>query len=1029
MKRFFMLLTVMVLVTAVFAATPTFAAEPAIDYGIDFTRESYIIPCNEDPNIYINLDEEKLYIPKNLVIEGISFNGGAKWEITSIDATGLDLVKRFNKSVSIRLSTSLVKKRPIVKEELDESGNVITPVSTIYTFPTIAARPKIPSFMINYGVFADNTGATNGKWTLTSKGGKTTLPGFQIAHSDDKKTPDDGNWGKFPTESGALSGLPVFDLDDAGKVVKNIYLIRVGPDMEKLQPASKPKKITVTSVNRATTFKADYKAEIIKTKDLARSFLGSANQLASNTNVELVTVYNKTTAKTGLKISELMGEPIQFWLAATDKKAATSKQNYTPSRRGVFLEKAPTFTTTSVKMDTTIYEVKNPTKGTFSTTIPKVTASITHEIRKKSTAKAGKEDDTMFSASLSGQLVITYGLLPNETTKSGILDAYIVAPETKGIIRAYAEDPVKLTAVEAQAEKLNIKFRINGFHNIDDLEMSAVENPDKVTISPVIKYASTNTEKDSATLTDLVLTKNAEDGTATIEYKLSPEMPCTATVLLDIKVGANLKSASTVTYPEDGKYMSALVTNNRTYNVVVNSVGDPQTLTTLNLNDSMIDYTAKISKSAKSGASPIRAKSEAGELIISTDNSAVVFLNTGLENYTLSYAATNSDVPTVTKDTFDPDNFDDTVDLKNGGTLCVKATHATENTVLYFVFAVKDKIGPTIVSVTGNTTSLQVAFSEKVTMTDPAADHLYAQNMTTGERTTLLYSSSSENVVTVGGITLTSDSYSIYYNGATIKDAAGNLAPISSGSFGGSPIVSSISFANGKSGPFIMANPIDMSKQYPSFVTDPICYVPLDRDSTGKITIKAPQGITDVKYYITASAIATPTSFPNDLSDSGNEIKNLASGRYIYMQVTTSAGTAVYGFCIAKATAFAADTTNPTFTSASMAKNGSEYTVTILTSESIIRSGLTVPASAFGFDRSGITASKIAISDNKIVLTLVDNDNGSKLRDITKGVSFNFTYATHPCFGFVDAAGLRLTAVLVAKPINTTAMPTTAPSP
>ncbi|MDR1735939.1 MAG: hypothetical protein LBR85_03610, partial [Oscillospiraceae bacterium] len=456
------ILAVGMLIPSAFAAAgipSDLTAVPAsFDHNIDYERaldEDYKLTTTKNPQIYIDMAQERLFVEAGALAEGksivaISYNGGVKWtRIGGIPDSGLDISKALNKGGMFRVTTSLdAKGKGIVTEGDDKSD--------VYEFPSIDKRPKVERWMVNFSKYADASGATTGQWALTVKNSNDALNlTYQIASSASKKTPDrvyfqngalyegtnpetvtglvPADWGYFKVGEG-INIKPM----TGTKVTKTTYLIRTAPT--KTTPASKVKKVNISGQGKTVKFKADYKKEYIKLKDNARLFAGNLTELVENDTASTVVSYDKESAKTGYvlddkKTADKYGQTLSIWIGATMKKAATKPLEYNVAARSVMNEKQPTFTASKVSIDTKVFEVYNETKGTWSTTVPKVTEDTTFQIRAKATAKGGKESASTFAASDPGELYVEYGIVDEDKDKSGYTNAYILAPAFDGFLR------------------------------------------------------------------------------------------------------------------------------------------------------------------------------------------------------------------------------------------------------------------------------------------------------------------------------------------------------------------------------------------------------------------------------------------------------------------------------------------------------------------------------------------------------------------------------------------------------------------
>ena len=226
---------------------------------------------NTEDDYYIDLANEKIMPDPDMDADApkaafISYDG-SKWSAVSIPATGLDISKALKKATTIQLATAYDKKAKATPAY--EAGNATDGTdgaagASVWTFPSIAARPKIAKFAINYFKWLEE-GDGEDMWTLDYEGGVGLL---NIAVTTDGKKPDAAGWGTFPVYDGEEEGGILVQPMKAGKAVKTLYVLRVAPNFEEgsYAPGSAPKKLSAGGYNKPTGFKIDYKKEVIKGK-------------------------------------------------------------------------------------------------------------------------------------------------------------------------------------------------------------------------------------------------------------------------------------------------------------------------------------------------------------------------------------------------------------------------------------------------------------------------------------------------------------------------------------------------------------------------------------------------------------------------------------------------------------------------------------------------------------------------------------------------------------------------------------------
>lgn len=1038
-RRLIALLTMALLAAALLLPTAALAADtdtedetPAntqtdhnIDYSKATTPEKYILRCKENQNIYIDMSAERLFVPADSGIIAISFDGGKKWTRYTIPETGLIIEKMLNKGGIFQLTDSLDSKgkAPVKEDVKDEDGTVTTPKSKIYQFAAIAPRPKVEKFMVNYSVYADRTGATPGAWTLTEKNSDMPMGlAYQIAPSSNKKTPDvvtiDGQgqlldegaktatWGSMPKNQ----GINVLPLSSNGtKVTKTTYLIRTEPTPT--IPASKTKKITVSGLSKIVKFKADYKKDLIKLKENASVFVGDETDLLDNTDKKKVTVYSKDTAKTGRAIGEEYGKTLSIWVAATQKKPASSPQFYTPAARAFMDESTqPTFTASTVKIDTKKYEVKNPDKGTYGTSVPKVTgdkAVTTFDIRMKATAKAGKETATTYAPSLDGKLVVTWGVVDETNNKSGIVDAYLEAPEYKGILRGQpnksAIDVVEMSAVQT------ITYNIVGFRSDADkakLEIGssvadAVPGDDEIWVVPNVTYGSTSDPDDAIEL-DLTLSGS----TATL--KVTPNVPCTATIGLkfiygsDYKLSEDTEEATLQVLDPNPTYYDEARSGSRPVKVkITQKEGSPEMtevsyataaeVSAANVR-AVVATNAKgstrIDRAAVSGSVGIMSISRDGTLVLNSvkvkdGTSAAVTVPgttpaTGESLYYALYEGNLADLCNKAKfdvsaaDTFKPLK-NATLTVKTNQWLILKHDKGNSDVKILYVFQMQDKVGPAVVSSSYTTNSITLNYDEPLKDGNPLYTLYYDDEVLS------VSGSVSGNVVTINtGVPAGEVAMLSYGGGNSLQDLNSNNAITTQISLGTVTGLASIQFGNGYNGtPLTFANPAaitDMTSDY----SNKIIYVPLNSTSACDLTVTAEAGAT-VNYGLYASKqTKAPSSMSNTLTSGiTSSVFGWQTDWYLYVRVTKGANVYYYCFYISRTTAASGDSAALTPTAAVSAKTANSITVQVSFNKAVSPLEYGIRLSELGVSGiDGITLSSVYFDRGKLYVILSGNTSG-----------------------------------------------------
>ncbi len=365
----------------------------SIDYDVD--AKNYSISAFGQSSVSLNLYTGELIVPKEYVVAGYSIDGGMNWKKGALDSR--TLTKLFDKGMSLILTNKMDG-----RDSADDALEIM--------FPDIEKRPAPPKVVVNYSIFADKTGATNGNWTLTEKGSSTPLTNFEIALTDGKKDiiadKETGlEYGSFPKK-----GISVPGLLSSGKQAKVQYFVRtpaiVSNDL--CIPPSKPAKVKVGGIGKAPNAARDYKNEIIKGKADLSVYLGAI----VGTNSGSMSTLTKATAKSGVDISSYLDTSSNIayaWTAATDKKPASAKAVIMLSPRADISEvSADEVITFDDKGKPTLngdYEVKNgSTWGKLNSTSKEIV------VRKKSTARSEKSGtDSGTAASLERTGVIEDG--------------------------------------------------------------------------------------------------------------------------------------------------------------------------------------------------------------------------------------------------------------------------------------------------------------------------------------------------------------------------------------------------------------------------------------------------------------------------------------------------------------------------------------------------------------------------------------------------------------------------------------------
>ncbi|MDR0248038.1 MAG: hypothetical protein LBI44_00005 [Oscillospiraceae bacterium] len=257
----------------------------AIDGGVASTV-TQIVAANA-ANLALNLSTEKLengtytggVLDADSAFEIAGWAVNDKWKLGA--PADKDIAAWFSKGGVIKLTDKMSAKakdgpslgvagKAASGDDPPEEGE---PCGTVIEFNTIVKRDKTPKLVIDYALKADDTGKTNGAWTLREKDKATAyehLDKLQISDpKDDKKIAADDEWGPFPV----AAGVAVEDLGDNGKVGgKVLYFVKVKPyagtgtDIDKFYPATAAVKVSASALSKAPKFKPDYKNMVFKPK-------------------------------------------------------------------------------------------------------------------------------------------------------------------------------------------------------------------------------------------------------------------------------------------------------------------------------------------------------------------------------------------------------------------------------------------------------------------------------------------------------------------------------------------------------------------------------------------------------------------------------------------------------------------------------------------------------------------------------------------------------------------------------------------
>ncbi|MDR0310682.1 MAG: hypothetical protein LBJ21_03745, partial [Acidobacteriota bacterium] len=555
--------------------------------------------------------------------------------------------------------------------------------------------------------------------------------------------------------------------------------------------------LSINGAGKALKQRADYKKEVMRVKagvavsvinetalNTAKGKSENADNLAAarkeafedKTNTATTPiVYNKDHAKVGHPLvpatgPELYGETLALWTAATQKKAATAPQFYEIARRAIMPEVIqPTFTNTTVKINTKTYEVYNKDKKTWGTSVPKPSANTTLEIRAKATAKAGKENNTTFAASKAGTLVITWGEVDTEKKTMGVVDAYIETARNsagdlvdyKGVVRGrptgttgpaigdptvdgsplVSPKPPPIRVTEGN-NPITLTFDVGGLHENDNFNYydpappSPTETPSppptaapgEILILPKVEAA-----KGSSTSSVEILSMVKSGNRITMEVK--PIAAGTVFVGLEVQFGKDEADKLNTSNPpeniadktavEAAKYYIKDLSGGRSVRFVIEPLKGTFEIREVNhaTASPASEVKTKVNRMAKGTTSIISAAASGnlGELSISQNGDLRVSSLVGINSDTTSvgplsgatYYTTASSLADIRADKAElssPIISTGVIPVVHGQHLIIDLPY--NSAVIRYVFALKDDVRPFITGASYGSSTITVTFSE-----------------------------------------------------------------------------------------------------------------------------------------------------------------------------------------------------------------------------------------------------------------------------------------------------------------------------
>ncbi|MCQ2567958.1 MAG: hypothetical protein MJ127_06135 [Mogibacterium sp.] len=432
-------------------------APHVILYAKEMTGDDFSKFGEENKGVYIDLTDETFV--SSFGFKYYSTNNGGKW----INATKIEpekLSKLFSKNIDIRLT-----------DKLDAKGKHPAEDAVVYGFDTIRKRPSTPTLKVDFCVARDEYGITNGQWMLMSRAYSylDNLDKYEIKISDeagadfamDMTGVPEGSEGKFFSDyaafTGALGknawgrwpsegGVWVPGLSNEGRPRKAKIEVRIAAAQNEdgYTAASKSKKLTVSSVSKVPTVKANYQKEEIRFKKGMTAYFGTVDSIKLNANgvpdfyrfpsekedatyedyagTAIVNSWDLGVKKAITIAPYLTGErnTIILWQNATRKKPASALQTIKLEARYVISEdniKPIEVKSGKVKLPEGFVIVSE--NGNMIKSVPSVSASEVFEICYKADAKGGKEteDGSTYATSNSAYMAVFYG-----TYKSGTRD-------------------------------------------------------------------------------------------------------------------------------------------------------------------------------------------------------------------------------------------------------------------------------------------------------------------------------------------------------------------------------------------------------------------------------------------------------------------------------------------------------------------------------------------------------------------------------------------------------------------------------
>jgi len=474
---------------------PTSFAEcaAAYDYRADDRAGTYYTMSN-DRAITIDFEAETIFWTSERPEQStkipsyMSIDGGKSWSFMRFSVVApeqryepnLAFAKLLNRKTTLRLCTELDPKTKQPSKGVPGTvGQAPIPPATVYTFPTIEARPKMDRFMVQYLVNADF-------WTLVNSKGSQNMSDLQVAVSYDGRNPagdsaklGDARYGLFAQRDlpgGKRLAVGVKEgLTQPGQ--RLTYLVRLKPTAK--SAGSRPVRLAVQTFGKRPKLRVDYQKGNIRLKAGIQALkgFGAPSQdgevkyndyglAVTDAKTQYSEPYEKESkeVKTGLRPTN--GRDYAFRFAPTGKKPASMAQLVSVSANSEISEgnAAPVFRGTSLRVARD-HELQDPEskKWVKSLRVERSTAVL---VRKRNNARynpnTNKTTGSLYSEPITldvavdkdekGRVVIT-GATYSLATAKAAKGAYIAASQALRTVR---------TAPGIQPASIEIVFDVRG---------------------------------------------------------------------------------------------------------------------------------------------------------------------------------------------------------------------------------------------------------------------------------------------------------------------------------------------------------------------------------------------------------------------------------------------------------------------------------------------------------------------------------------------------------------------------------------